>query len=64
MKNKLQFFVPTCALSPRTPFTTEGSNGVKFLFFSYEGRACERRKMKISHSWWALLAKLMRTPSA
>jgi hypothetical protein len=31
----------------------ESTNGVKFLFFSDEGRACARRKMEISHSWWA-----------
>ena len=37
----------------------ESTNGVKFLFFSDEGWACARRKMKISHSWWAFLVTFL-----
>jgi len=41
----------------------ESTNGVKFLFFSDEGRACARRKMKISHSWWAFCLLFAQTKS-
>ena len=37
----------------------ESTNGVKFLFFSDEGWACARRKMKISHSWGAFLVTFL-----
>jgi hypothetical protein len=36
---------------------------VKFLFFSDEGRACARRKIEISHSWWAFCLLFAQTKS-